>query len=155
MKIYTKNKITGEIQVFEADSYFQLSKNIRDENELATDVEATAFELEQAKTLKLTSIVPARNKFMYSDIVYNGSSFINTLTSGNNLTSALAIMGSSINWLDVTGQAVLLTKAQMKELGSLILAKRSSGYFQEITLINEVNACINLAQVEAVNINFE
>ena len=137
--IHIKNKTTSKITTH-ACEFLQLSKNIRDQNELATQAESDAFDLQESKDLKLAQIVPARDAFMYSDIEYNGSFFTNSLVSGNNLTSALAIMGTSIDWLDTSGNSVSLTKAEAKELAGLMLDKRSLGYFKEATLIKQINA---------------
>ena len=110
--------------------------------------------LQEAKDYKLTQITPARDAFMYADIEYNGSTFTNSKASGNNITSALAIMGTSINWLDASGNLVVMTKAQLKELGSLILEKRNIGYFQEAAFKTQINTCTTIAEVEAINITF-
>jgi hypothetical protein len=111
-------------------------------------------DLQEAKTSKLAQITPVRDAFMYADIEHNGSIFTNSLISGNNITAALAIMGTSINWLDTSGNQVVMTKAQLKELGALILNKRSAGYYKEATLIEQINACTTLEEVEAIDINF-
>ncbi|MGL5113587.1 MAG: DUF4376 domain-containing protein [Flavobacterium sp.] len=110
--------------------------------------------LQKAKALKLAQITPARDAFMYADIEYNGSIFTNSQVSGNNITSALAIMGTSINWLDTSGNLVVMTKTQLKELGALIIDKRNIGYFQEANLTNQINACTTIEQVNAINITF-
>ena len=113
------------------------------------------IQLQEAKTSKLAQITPARNAFMYADIEYNGSTFTNNQVSGNNITSALAIMGTSINWLDISGNLVVMTKTQLKELGALIIDKRNIGYFQEAVLINDINACTTIEEINAINITFE
>jgi hypothetical protein len=123
-------------------------------NAQLSEISDESILLEEAKTAKITQITPVRDAFMYADIEYNGSFFTNSLISGNNITAALAIMGTSINWLDTSGNQVVMTKAQLKELGALILNKRSAGYYKEATLIEQINACTTLEEVEAVDINF-
>lgn len=116
--------------------------------------EIVAYELQEAKDSKIAQITPARDAFMYADIEYNGSTFTNSQVSGNNITSALAIMGTSINWLDTSGNLVVMTKTQLKELGVLIIDKRNIGYFQEAALTNQINACTTLEELNAINIEF-
>ena len=116
--------------------------------------EGAEYLLNKAKISKLAQITPARDAFMFANIEYNGSTFTNSQVSGNNITSALAIMGTTIDWLDTSGNLVVMTKVQLKELGGLIMNKRNVGYFKEATLTTQINACTTIEQVEAINIDF-
>jgi hypothetical protein len=54
--IYLKNKETNEIKTFEVDNYLQLSKNIRDQFDEATQVEIDEFNLNEAKNNKIAEL---------------------------------------------------------------------------------------------------
>lgn len=149
--IYKKEPITNRIVEFTSEA--SIGAGFKNWTTL-TESEILAYELEKAKKAKLAQITPARDAFMYADIEYNGSFFINSQVSGNNITGALAIMGTSINWLDTSGNLVVMTKAQLKELGALIIDRRNIGYFKEANLTNQINACTTIEEVEAINIEF-
>jgi hypothetical protein len=110
--------------------------------------------LQKAKDAKIAQITPARDAFMYADIEYNGSFFINSQVSGNNLTAEIATQTPVIEWLDSSGNQVDLTLEQAKELSTLIKAKRRTAYFKEATLLAQINACQTLEELENININF-
>ena len=156
-----RNKITNQIGTFanhQGIDWEQLTEN-----------EILAYELQEAKTAKLAQILPARNAFMYADIEYKGSYFTNSQVSGNNLTAEIADQTPIIEWLYANGNRVDLTLEEAKELSSLIKAKRRIGYFQEASLINQINNISNdtqyfnedgeeisaLQALDNININFE
>lgn len=110
--------------------------------------------LPDEKIEKLAEIKTARDVFMYADVEYNGSTFTNSLVSGNNLIAAITLSSDSISWLDSSGATVNLTIAEAKELAKLISEKRSLGYFTEASLQSKVNACTTLDQLNAIQFTF-
>lgn len=154
MKIYLKNKITSEIIIIEADSFNILSKKIRDLYEEATQLEIDNFNLKEAKKIKKKEILENRKEFIYSPVLYNGSTFINTEIAGNNLQAAASFLTEPINWLDIEGNTVVLTMLQIKELIMVMINKRSQGYFREAELSASVDGCTTIQEVEQLDISF-
>lgn len=111
--------------------------------------------LPEAKMKKIAEIKAARDIFMYSDVNYSSQSFINSLISGNNLIAAIALAHDSISWLDSSGKTVVLTISEARELASLMIEKRSAGYFKETNFQAEVAACKAIGELSAININFQ
>lgn len=111
-------------------------------------------DIEALKASKIAEITAKRDAFMYADVEYNGSFFINSQVSGNNLTAEIATQTPLIEWLDSNGNQVDLTLEQAKELSALIKAKRRTGYFQEAILIAAINACTTLEELNNINTNF-
>ena len=113
-----------------------------------------AYELGKLKTAKINQVTANRKDFIYSPIDYNNSTFINSEISGNNLQVAYQFSEESIEWLDIEGNTITLTKLQLGELIGLIMSKRSSGYFQEATLIKAIKACSTMDELELIVIEF-
>lgn len=112
---------------------------------------------------KISLIKSRKRDSLYLPVEYNGSTFINTEIAGSNLQAAYNFMDEPITWLDIEGNQVILTKAQIKELVGVMLTHRSSIYFQEAALIHQVNAIVPnetktmqecIEEVEAINITF-
>lgn len=152
--IYLKNNTTNEIVSYNVSTINVLSKNIRNVYGEATQEEVDSFLLKEAKKEKRAQIAPARNNFIYADVAYKDTTFTNSPTSGNNLTVEIATETTLIEWLDAGGDQVDLTLEEAKELAGLIKAKRRAGYFQESTLIKQIDACTTVEEVEAIEIIF-
>ena len=140
MKIYLKHKTTSEIEIFEAESYLSLSKIIRDQYDEASQAEADNFELQEAKNAKIAQIEANKKDFIYLPVEYNGSTFINSEIASTNLQGAYTFAEEPIEWLDIEGDTVMLTKLQMADLANIMIAHRSSGYFQERDLKASINS---------------
>tara|TARA_R110000868_G_scaffold220103_2_gene471214 strand:- start:729 stop:1343 length:615 start_codon:yes stop_codon:yes gene_type:complete len=69
MKIYLKNKTSNKISTQEADSFFSLSKNIRDSNDEATQQEADSFILQEVKDSKIAEIKANRKEANQKDLI--------------------------------------------------------------------------------------
>jgi hypothetical protein len=110
--------------------------------------------LANAKAVKISQMIAARDVFIYAPIPYNGSNFINSQIAGNNLQAAYNFFDEPIQWLDNAGNLVVLTKAQVLEIIQLMMARRASGYFQEADFTKQIMACTTVAQVQALNISF-
>jgi hypothetical protein len=154
MKIYLKDKITGKIHVAEANDFFSFSKNIRDLNDEATQEEADLFILNEAKNSKETQIKLNCKAFIYLPVEYNGLTFVNSEIASTNLQGAYTFAEEPIEWLDVDGNTVILTKLEMKDLANIMIAHRSTGYFLKASLINQVKACVTIEEVNNIIIDF-
>ena len=155
MKIYIKNTNDNSIQIFTSESYESISKNFRQPPyEKATQQEADSFILQEAKESKITEIKANKDSFIYLPVDYNGSTFKNTEISGKNLETAYNFIDEPIQWLDIQDNTIALTKLQVKDLITLMISHRSTGYFLEASLINQVKACLTTAEVNNIDITF-
>ena len=110
--------------------------------------------LDEAKISKIAKVKENKNASIYLPIDYNGLTFVNTEVASGNLQSAYTFTEESVEWLDIEGNTITLTKQQMAELAQLMIAHRSSVYFQEANMIKLITASLTTEEVEAVNINF-
>lgn len=113
-----------------------------------------ADKLNKEVSNKLKEITVKKDLFIYENIDYNGSTFINSEKSGNNLQAAYNFGTFPVDWLDANGVVVSLSKIQIRELITLMMTKRSSAYMQEASLINQVNTAANLAALNLIPITF-
>ena len=110
--------------------------------------------LQEAKDSKMAQIKGNREAFIYLPVDYNGSTFVNSEIASTNLQGAFTFAEEPIEWLDIDGNTVILTKLQMKDLANIMIAHRSTGYFLEASLINQVKACTTLTEVNNIDITF-
>lgn len=111
--------------------------------------------LENAIERKKQEIEEQRKTFIYLPVDYLSTSFTNSEVSGNNLQAVFSFLEEPIDWLDINGNPVTLTKAKVKTLISLIMQHRSKGYFLEASLKKEADACKTVKQVNDLNIEFK
>jgi hypothetical protein len=117
-------------------------------------VKSIDVKLQEAKASKIAQVVRNRDIYMYSPVEYNGSIFINSEKSGANLQAAYTYIDEPINWLDINGGTVALTKSQVKDIIQLIITLRSYGYFKQSQLDKAINNCTTIAELNNININF-
>jgi hypothetical protein len=110
--------------------------------------------LQEAKDNKISAIEANKTAFIYLPIEYNGSTFINSEKSSNALKITKDETDEPIEWLDINGVQVNLTKVEASELLLLMFTHRKSAYFQEASKITAVKNCTTIEEVEAVDINF-
>ena len=110
--------------------------------------------LQEAKDSKIAEIKANKDSFIYLPVDYNGSTFKNTEISGKNLETAYNFIDEPIQWLDIQDNTIALTKLQVKDLITLMISHRSTGYFLEASLINQVKACLTTAEVNNIDITF-
>ena len=110
--------------------------------------------LQEAKDAKIAQIKSNNKAFIYLPVDYNGSTFLNTEISGKNLETAFNFIDEPIQWLDINGNVISLTKLQVKDLITLMINHRSTGYFLEASLINQVVACATILEVNNIDITF-
>lgn len=103
--------------------------------------------LQEAKDSKVAQIEANKEAFIYLPVEYNGSTFINSEIASTNLQGAYTFAEEPIEWLDIAGNTVMLTKLQMKDLANIMISHRSSGYFQERDLKALVAACVTIEEV--------
>ena len=116
-----------------------------------TDEELLANAIENKKR-ELKVIV---QEFIYKPIDYLNTKFVNSEISGNNLQAAYAFIEEPIEWLDLYGNSVTLTKAEVKKLIGLILQQRSKGYFLKAQYEKEIDECLTIEELEDLVFNFE
>ena len=112
------------------------------------------IDLEQLKTSKLAQIKTSKKAALYSPVEYNGKTYINSEIAGNNLRAAYDYKEEPIDWLDIEGNKVVLTKVDIKAIINLIMDKRASVYFKEAQLIQSINNANSQEELEAINIEF-
>jgi hypothetical protein len=120
------------------------------------DIEAElgGVDLQEAKDKKEVELKENRKVFMYLPIEYNGSTFINSEKSGNNLQAAYTFYDEPIDWLDSSGNVVALSKTQIGDIVKLIMDHRGAAYFQQAIKSAQIQSCETISDVEDVDINF-
>ena len=97
--------------------------------------------LDDAKASKVKEIIGSVSKYLYEPISFNGNSFVNSEISGNNLQAAYTFMDEPIEWLDVNGDAISMSKEQIKQLIGLILTHRKDVYYKEAAIKKAITTC--------------
>jgi hypothetical protein len=146
--IYLKNKQTNEIKTFEVGNYLQLSKNIRNQYVEATQKEINAYLLQEAKNSKIAEIKAAKDEALYLPIDYLDTQFISSEKASQNILGALVLNGDDNQWLDINGNVLVLSRAELEQLGILIKTQRGMVYNNEATKITAIN---NATTIEEVN----
>jgi hypothetical protein len=146
--IYLKNKQTNEIKTFEVGNYLQLSKNIRNQYVEATQKEINAYLLQEAKNSKIAEIKAAKDEALYLPIDYLDTQFISSEKASQNILGALVLNGDDNQWLDINGNVLVLSRAELEQLGILIKTQRGMVYNNESTKITAIN---NATTIEEVN----
>ncbi len=112
---------------------------------------------ERFKALKESKLAENKSKkevFIYLPVEYNGKTYINSERASNNLQAAYQFATFPLNWLDIENNEILFTKDDALNLMNLIIAQRSSGYYQEAAYNNSINAATNIDELNAININY-
>jgi hypothetical protein len=146
--IYLKNKQTNKIKTFEVDNYLQLSKNIRDQHIEATQDDIDTYLLQEAKNSKIVEIKAAKDEALYLPIDYLDTQFISSEKASQNILGALVLNGDDNQWLDINGNVLVLSRAELEQLGILIKTQRGMVYNNESTKITAIN---NATTIEEVN----
>ncbi len=128
----------------------------------ATQEQAEAYELQEAKDNKIAKILINRNNWMHQPVTYKIDSkdteFKATQIAGLNLIAAARsprnISTGTINWLDNNDNPILLTIAQAEGIIDLIEDQRSYSYFRQATLNKEIESCNSISEIEQIDISF-
>ncbi len=128
----------------------------------ATQEQAEAYELQEAKDNKIAKILINRNNWMHQPVTYKIDSkdteFKATQIAGLNLIAAARsprnISTGTINWLDNNDNPILLTIAQAEVIIDLIEDQRSYSYFRQATLNKEIESCNSISEIEQIDISF-
>ena len=159
MKIYIKNTDTNEIKILEAESYESLSKNFRQAPYVKVDQsDINAFDLQEAKTSKLSQLDKNRNGFCLIPIEFEGNTFATT----SEAKTAIISLANSLSTLEtVVGypsypedDLISLTKANFKSIETLIQTREFTSRETRRDLKTEINICTTIAEVESINITF-
>lgn len=128
----------------------------------ATQEQAEAYELQEAKDNTIAKILKNRNNWMYQPVTYKIDSkdteFKATQIAGLNLIAAARsprnMSTGTINWLDNNDNPILLTIAQAEGIIDLIEDQRSYSYFRQATLNKEIESCNSISEIEQIDISF-
>ena len=151
--IYLKKLETGEIIIWESfgsffDSWVELTQN-----------EIDVYELEKAKSSKISVIKTSRDIFLNSNITVSTGTYKGTQTATNlfcNAVNGRTTAQYPLKWRlsdDVTW--VSLSKDEAYELYDAFEAKEFSGYTQETNFIIQVNNATTLEEVNSIVIEFK
>lgn len=153
--IYIINENTNLVNEFKVSDINLLSRSFRTlPSREATTQERDDYLLQEAKNYKIAQIRANKKSFIYLPIEFDGSTFINSEIASTNLQGAYTFAEEPIEWIDIEGNTVILTKLQMKDLANLMITHRSSGYFQERDLIALVSNASTVDEVNNINIDF-
>ena len=111
--------------------------------------------LSELKQIKIEDVRKGKDNFIYLPVEYLGAKFLNSEVLGNNLQAAYSFIDEPIEWLDIEGNPVTLTKIQVKELIGLILQQRSKGYFLEAQFKKQINDCSTIDELNNLVLDFK
>ncbi len=106
------------------------------------------------KDSKLAENKNKKESYIYTNISYLGTEFYNSERSSNNLQAAYQFGTFPLNWIDVDDNEISFTKDNVSTLISLIIARRSSGYYQEAEFNKLINAATTIEELNAIDINY-
>ena len=117
------------------------------------------IQLQEAKTSKLSQLESARKEFQYKNIELNGETYVASKIACDNLSGAIDVMIDNnlvqTNWINANDEAIILTLVEARNLRTAMFSQQSSAYFQELAFKEDINACITIEELNAININFE
>lgn len=160
MKIYIKNIETNQIKIFEVENYGVLSKEFRQPPYVqSSESEILAYELQEAKTSKLSELAKNREfKAEKSFVIYDNKPYSNSPNARIAINGRIGMMqdNSPARYYQTypDGEIVWLVKADFVALANLIDENESNLREQEIGLIYDINACTTLEELNAINIEF-
>jgi hypothetical protein len=153
--IYIINENTNIITSFNVDDINLLAPIFRTlPNREATTQERDDYLLQLAKDNKIKEIEVAKKEFIYLPVQYNGSTFINSEIASTNLQGAFNFAEEPIEWLDIEGNTVVLTKVQISELANVMIAHRSLAYFKERDLKVLVKDALTTQDIDNIIVDF-
>lgn len=147
--MYLKHKTTGIIGQY---ANFQ-----GDDWEVLSDSEITAYELSIAKSNKLNQLATNRENYCLTPITYNGNDYIvseEAKTAINYYVASLSTLATTGPYYTSLGQKVELSKADFKTIAGLIQTREIESRDKKIVLIEQINNCISLEELEAIDITF-
>lgn len=154
--IYKKEPITNRIISFESEA----SIGAGFVNwVILTESEILAYELQEAKTSKISQLESARKEFQYKNIELNGETYVASKIACDNLSGVIDVMVDNnlvqTNWINANGEAIILTLVEARNLRTAMFSQQSSAYFQEVAFKEDINACTTIAELNAINITFQ
>ena len=184
MQIYLKNKLTNDITESRAESYFKISKNIRDLNDEATQEEADLFILNEAKKFKIEQIKANRDEAQLKPVTNPSLSTaplllgfgqglagedvnfsFDTKPTGNGLTDPSTILSELIIEDSTTDYAterldtnedcyVRINKIIAKQIKDHLKVRVVSNIGHARDLVNQVESCTTIEEVNNIDITF-
>lgn len=141
------------------DNTLAFFNGVPDENwVLASESEITAFELSQAKILKVSEVKSAREIFQYTNLTVGGYEF--TATKNAKLlfcskVNGLASADYPIDWrLSDDISWVSLSKTEASALKNAMEAQETSAYQQESVFYGAINTASSIEELAAIDIKF-
>lgn len=127
--------------------------------DITTTPEYIAKELEKAKNLKIEENTKKRDERLRSGVEYKGVMFDSDTDSKVNIMGAISTLPDEaiVGWNSMDNQTITLTKAELAELGGL-LVKLTSVIWGEgglnIQYLKAINSAKNLQELESIKINY-
>lgn len=167
-KIHNDN----EIEVFEgsdnvwarSNGYVEIDVIMCNDNiwRLVSEVESEEFkakELEEAKVLKHAENIQKRDERLRAGVEFKGVMFDSDTDSKVNIMGAVSTLPDDavVGWNSMDNQTVILTKAELNELGGLLVTLTSLIWGENglnVQFINAINAAQSLEEVAAIEIDY-
>ena len=148
--MFLKNTVTGSIGQF---------TNPQDGWIEATEGEILAYELEEAKTSKLSQLDKNRNDFCLIPIEYQDNTYATTINAWaaiSYLANGLATLSTEGQYLNLEGDNITLTKQDFKNIANLIQAREMASRDLRRDLKDQIEdeSCDTLEKLNAIDITF-
>lgn len=106
--------------------------------------------LQKAKEAKIAEIRAIKETELYKPVSYMGKVFAASERASGNITASLVLNGETVQWLDVDGNPVSMTRAEFQGLGIAIKNQRSLVYFKESQKYTAIEMATTIEQVNAI-----
>jgi hypothetical protein len=104
--------------------------------------------LEEVKQSKIQEIKAECVNRVFQPVAYKDTFFKATQIASNNIMGALLLKYDNVEWLDTQENTIMLTNAELEELGNVISQQYNIIYKQESRFIQQIN---NANSVDEVN----
>lgn len=110
--------------------------------------------LHLAKKEKISEIAVYKDIALYANVEFNGATYIASNNASANISGALllSILNSTTEhtWLDANDNPIVLSVAQLTQLGNLIATQRNTAYTRESILRNQIRNASTIEEVNAI-----
>lgn len=145
---YKRNPLTQEIvklNIFPSDF---------DNWETVSNEEIILYE----QSIKIAQLNRNRNDFCLIPVEYNGNLFASTLEAKNAICYKICLLSNATSIADYytypQGEKIQLSKTDLKAIANLIEQREIESRDKRYNLINQINNCTTLEEIELIDITF-
>ena len=122
-----------------------------------TQAEADARDLENAKRAKISENDTVRDAALNRGVTYEGILFDSDTDQKINLLATVNVMGDEdeVTWFGMNNEALLCTKADLMQIGGLIIELHTFCWTKNAEIKGEIAAAETLQEVEEIEVDYD